>query len=89
MLLGILLSGKQSNLSTLLCNIMLNDYLNNGDNYRWISTIKTTFNYLGMSNIWISQNFLSAFRTKAIRSVFANMEKHHITIIERKHLSIV
>ena len=38
---------------------MLNDYHNNGTNYSWISTIKTTLDNLGMSNIWISHNFLS------------------------------
>ena len=38
---------------------MLTDYHNNGTNYSWIFTFKTTLDNLGINNIWISQNLLS------------------------------
>jgi hypothetical protein len=53
------ISGKQSKLSLLLYKAMIKDNNINGINYKWITFIKQTLDHLGMSNIWISQTFLS------------------------------
>ena len=38
---------------------MFNDYIVNGTEYKWIITIKTILDNLGMGNIWLSQTFTS------------------------------
>ena len=38
---------------------MFNDYNVNGTEYKWIITIKTILDSLGMGNIWLSQTFTS------------------------------
>ena len=53
-----LLSGKELQFSTLLYKAMLNDYLTNGTDYKWITTIKDILEHLGMGDIWASQSFI-------------------------------
>ena len=54
-----LLSGNQLKFSALLYKVMFNDYIVNGTEYKWIITIKTILDNLGMGNIWLSQTFTS------------------------------
>ena len=67
---------------------MLNDYHNNG-------TIKTTMDNVGMSNIWISENFLSVHSlSKQVKQRqydrYLQIWKNTISLLSRrKALSIV
>jgi len=54
-----LLSGKNSKLSTLLYKVMLNDYIVNGTEYKWVITIKNILENLGMGNVWVAHTFRS------------------------------
>ena len=54
-----IISGKQTKLSSLLYQLMLNDSLLHNYYYKWMEHVEDIFNNLGMTNIWMSPSFCS------------------------------
>ena len=54
-----IIAGKQTKISFLLYQLMLNDYFLHNYHYKGMKHVEDIFNNLGMSNIWVSPSFFS------------------------------
>ena len=51
-----ILNGKNSKLSFIMYNALLNDHVNGSREHKWITCVKNIFNETGFSFVWLSQN---------------------------------
>ena len=67
-----MLVGKETKLSYRLYKILLSEYEEGRFAYPWISNVKSIFDKVGMSEIWINQNpFNTTWLTKTVQFILS------------------